>query len=69
MGYKKRGDVIKRVNLDSREQREAAEALRGACCANANTSRGRVTVGFAVSRGVTFAGCTVSRETVSPLFF
>lgn len=34
-----RGNLIKSVNEESRDQCEAADALTEACCANANTSK------------------------------
>lgn len=58
---------MKSVNGDSRDQCEAADALTGACCANANTTKDCVTLWFAVSYEATFAGCSASGGTVPPV--
>lgn len=58
---------MKSVNGDTRDQSEAADALTGACCANANTTKGCVTLWFAVSYKATFAGCLASGETSPPV--
>lgn len=44
-----RADLLKSAYLDSGDQSEAVDALTGACCANANTTKDCVTLWFAVS--------------------
>lgn len=41
---KRKGNLMKGVNGESRDQCEAADALTGACCAHANTSKACVTL-------------------------
>lgn len=41
---KRKANLLKSVNGESRDQHEAADPSTGACCANANTTKGCLTL-------------------------